>query len=1372
MKPLYPRKTRFVFAFILILLSAFGLTAQKAQPFMRHDAFAAATFRVNNGMVPDYQGEPVKFFSNRDHINAYFTKKGVICELDDVRPSKDNAKDDDAGTTIKRSQLYLTWVGANADAEISGGEKSEGYFTYLKGEGKDMETVKTIGYKDIVYKNLYPGIDVHYSFPEKGGLKYNLVVHPGADLSLVKLDYTGDIVSFVKNDAGELQIETQSGKMLEHAPVSYTESGQAVASQYELHQENTGEFTVQFSTPDGYDNTQSLTVDPWMVATTFTGANVGMNVDYDSIGNTYAYGAGPTTTLGTSTYFQIAKYDVTGTLLWTFNGNITSIGWNSFSVSNGNTNYPGNLYVDKSSQKIYVSKGHDGTATSVVRLNSSGAYDNFITATNTNFQEAWGLKYNCTDSTLFALGGGPSSNINMAIINTTTGAIDTANFTHQTGGHQDIVCGTFDNFGNLYVVMNGTGSNLPYTNTMYRVDNTNRNYTWSVNSTYTSMVEETNDPYWSSVASGNWNNCLAANSSYLYYWDGLYLAAYNLLTGAKLGSTTVLGFILLLKEQGGIVADNCNNVYAGGDDGVLKCWSFNGSTFTSLADIDLPAAYNQDNPQDLKYNSNNNLLYITGGGQDGGSFVGTMVASYSTGCSLISTTHTCDSAAVHVSTTAGTIFTYTWTDTAGAVVGQTIGSTDSINSISGLAGGKYYISVQGQTNCNGSSLIDSVILTGGTATISTLDTLCSIIATATVTGTGPFTYAWSTGPTTQSIDITTSGTYTVTVTAGGCTGTASSIINAPVQITAATTTNSAGCSGNGSASVNITRGTGPFTYVWSNSDTSQTISVGAGTYTVTVYGSGGCTATASATVGTGGTSLGLSTSTTSAGCINNGTATATVVAGAGPYTYSWNNSSSFQTDSNLAAGTYTVTVTGAGGCSATASVTVTQSGSNLSLSDSSAVASCGNSNGIAGVIINSGTPPYTYLWSNGGIHDTIAGVLPGSYTVTVTGAGSCTATASVSVSASTPITASTSTTQASCNTSNGSATVTVSTGSGPFSYAWSNNGSGATISNITAGSYTVTITGAYGCTATATALVTSSNGVTIVLNAANTTCGNTNGSVIAVLSTGTPPYTYSWNNTATSDTISNLPAGTYVVTVTDAHNCSGTASAIVGASLPVSDSITTNKTIMCSGDSATICALTPYPTYFWSTGDTTQCITTSYAGNYYVSVTDAFHCTAVSNTVNLSIYNPTPVTISVSGDTLTSYTAVSYQWYLNGQPIPGDTTNMIIATASGTYTVVVQDVHGCFYTSSPTIVSGINNVYLQDMLSVYPNPLQLGTWHIDINETLIGSLCEMYDAEGRIVYKGELKSTQNEISLNVASGVYLLRVIYANNVACLKLIKM
>lgn len=217
--------------------------------------------------------------------------------------------------------------------------------------------------------------------------------------------------------------------------------------------------------------------------------------------------------------------------------------------------------------------------------------------------------------------------------------------------------------------------------------------------------------------------------------------------------------------------------------------------------------------------------------------------------------------------------------------------------------------------------------------------------------------------------------------------------------------------------------------------------------------------------------------------------------------------------------------------------------------------------------------------------------------------------------------------------------------------------------------------------------------------------------------------------------------------------------------------ISANITKFCPGDSAQLCATTGFNTYNWSDGSTGRCITTTDAGNYYVTASDNGSCTAVSNQVTLTIYQPTPVTISVSGDTLTGYAAASYQWYWNGNIIPGATSAIYIAITPGSYTLEITDANGCTESSTPVIVTGVNDIS-ESSIAVYPNPTT-SSWQLTVDTRLVGSAVEIYDAAGQVVYKAQITSAAMQLSLqNAASGVYELRIIAPQCNFVKKLVKM
>jgi hypothetical protein len=220
-------------------------------------------------------------------------------------------------------------------------------------------------------------------------------------------------------------------------------------------------------------------------------------------------------------------------------------------------------------------------------------------------------------------------------------------------------------------------------------------------------------------------------------------------------------------------------------------------------------------------------------------------------------------------------------------------------------------------------------------------------------------------------------------------------------------------------------------------------------------------------------------------------------------------------------------------------------------------------------------------------------------------------------------------------------------------------------------------------------------------------------------------------------------------------------------------SINADKSVFCSGDSAHVCAPSGYTLYQWNTGESTSCIYAKNPGNYYVTVTDNGNCTAASNHVGLSIHPLPPVSISVRGDTLTAYNAIGYQWYYNGSPIQGANGHTLIATQPGDYQVAVTDSNGCTALSNPTnIVLGINDVSLSSGIQVYPNPLYTGHWNIEVRKDWVGAIYEIFDADGRLVYKNIIRDMKTEIGLNVANGVYMLRINSDQTSYTTKLIKL
>gem|GEM_PF-1972442 len=422
---------------------------------------------------------------------------------------------------------------------------------------------------------------------------------------------------------------------------------------------------------------------------------------------------------------------------------------------------------------------------------------------------------------------------------------------------------------------------------------------------------------------------------------------------------------------------------------------------------------------------------------------------------------------------------------------------------------------------------------------------------------------------------------------------------------------------NGSATASATGGTTPYSYSWSNGATGATISgLSAGTYTVTVTDANSGTAAAQVTI-TQPSVLSASASANAVSCFDgaNGSASVSVSGGTSPYSYSWSNGGTGSSISGLSAGNYSVTVTDANGCTASASATVGQPAAALSASASATNATCnGSATGAVDLTVSGGTPSYSYAWSNGASSQDLNAVSAGSYSVTVTDANGCTATASAVVAQPSAISLSTSTIAATCGAADGSVNLTVSGGNAPYTFAWSNGSSSEDITNVTSGSYSVTVTDASGCSSITSASVGQTSNLSASASSTSALCfGSADGSVSVSLTGGTAPFIYQWSNGGTTANVNGLSAGNYSVSVIDANGCSSSASTTVGQPSALSVSVTSVDATCETADGSATASVsggtTPYA-YSWSNGSSSATASGLAAGSYSVSVTDANGCSA------------------------------------------------------------------------------------------------------------------------------------------------------------------
>jgi hypothetical protein len=405
--------------------------------------------------------------------------------------------------------------------------------------------------------------------------------------------------------------------------------------------------------------------------------------------------------------------------------------------------------------------------------------------------------------------------------------------------------------------------------------------------------------------------------------------------------------------------------------------------------------------------------------------------------------------------------------------------------LSSLDTGKYYVLVKDTNMCtsSGSATINQpAALSLG---ISTTGATCgNANGSASVTVSGgipPYSYQWTNGVKTSSLNNISAGVYTITVTdSNGCTITGTAAVTNTNGATVNYSVKNVTCNGgnNGSIQLAITGGTKPYSVKWSDGDTASLKSnLVAGTYNVTVIDSTGCK-TVLGIIVTQPAALVVTTSAIEAGCgLSNGSASAVVSGGTSPYTYSWSNGPTTASITGISAGSYSVSVTDANGCTQSASIAVSNTGSPLIYPSISDVKCFGDKNGSIKLNVGGGFPPYTYSWSNGTTTKDISGVGAGSYTVIVTDSNNCKAVNTITISQPDSITLLLSSTPEHSGSKDGTAMVQVKGGTAPYQVKWSTGAQTDTIRNLSAGSYTVTVTDANGCTDTRAVVVSGGSGI-------------------------------------------------------------------------------------------------------------------------------------------------------------------------------------------------------------------------------------------------------------------------------------------------------
>ncbi len=522
-----------------------------------------------------------------------------------------------------------------------------------------------------------------------------------------------------------------------------------------------------------------------------------------------------------------------------------------------------------------------------------------------------------------------------------------------------------------------------------------------------------------------------------------------------------------------------------------------------------------------------------------------------------------------------------------------------------------------------------------------------------------------------------------------------------------------------------------FTYLWTTEDgnivsgdtTLHPVVDAPGTYALLVSNTeSGCTNTASTQVILRDPVSASAEEAAGVSCFggSDGAATALATGGSGTFTYEWNTEATTATISDLPAGTYSVTITDDEGCSATATVTISEPTALTTNASATHQTAANTNDGTATASPSGGTGEYTYEWSTGETTQTITGLAPGTYTVTVTDENGCTAAQSVVVNAfDCTIAAQATHTDVTCfGADDGTARVLVTGANEPVSYTWSNGANTEEVTGLTPGTYTVQVLDNTQCADVVEITITQPEQLLANASAtAETSVGANDGTASANPTGGTGAYTYAWSNGETTQYLTGLAPGTYVVTVTDENGCTAVQSVVVNAFDCALAAQPIVSHVRCFGEnngamSVSLAGGTEPYTYAWSNGETTPSLQNLAPGTYTASVTDAKGCGVV---VEGDIEEPAPLELSAdvshptcadepSGAIYTTATggtgAYTYAWST------GHTGSALEQVPPGEYTLLLSDANGCTIEAAYALEATDNE---PPAISVQNTRLALGT---------------------------------------------------------------
>ena len=452
----------------------------------------------------------ILFAVNNPEFKAYFTTTGInflFSKTEKLHEGKDQAHENDEPVT-KWETVNMKWENPSPSMHLSAKEKAKSYFTYGRyGDNSQYDHVSA--YKKLCYSNIYEGVDAEFELPEKGGIKYQFIVHAGFNFPDIAYRIDGCRNLFL-DEKGDLHIESSIGNLIDKAPAAFTKS-MNIPANYSI----TGNLIKIIAENKDLSLTEDMIIDPWITNPALPVLNNAYDLQEDSYGNVYING-------GDDNNYEVQKYNSSGVLQWTHPYNCV---------------YYGDIAVGNSGS-VYLAEGI--LPARVVKLTSAGAPIYAIT----EGAENWRLSFNGS-KTILAMGGNFSPN-SLTKIDTATGAM-----VNMVSYPSDTWSIATDCNGDIYSLHHGASP------CMLRKTNADFTPALSLVTSPGFCISGYNNVH--SYATGF--NALSISGPYLYIYDGLQLRRFLKSTLAFVNSVAVPNGAI--NDCSGVAFDYCGNIYVG-----------------------------------------------------------------------------------------------------------------------------------------------------------------------------------------------------------------------------------------------------------------------------------------------------------------------------------------------------------------------------------------------------------------------------------------------------------------------------------------------------------------------------------------------------------------------------------------------------------------------------------------------------------------------------------------------------------------------------------------------------------------------------------------------------------------------------------------